>query len=612
MGTGLDNGTLPPDMRGIVPRAIQDMFERMEAKQKRNLEGYKYSVAVSFLELYNEDLVDLLNPRPRTAGSNSGPTIREDSNGNIVWSGVREEEVVSPEELLRLVYLTIAGALQNITDMRSCSCLQRGTLCRTTGSTDMNASSSRSHAIFSVILRQQAWIPALNEENQQQDPNSSSISSDEPNTTTTDPLVEATDINDEEEADYNPTNHPNGQWRHTVSKFHFVDLAGSERLKRTNAEGDRKKEGISINQGLLALGNVISALGDENKKGAHVPYRDSKLTRMLQDSLGGNSQTLMLACVSPSDLSYGETVNTLVYANRARNIKNRVLINQEFAGGAGANAALEKEVRSLRTLVAELREEVSNLKGGGKGSVLGEQAFRRASFMEDQDIMAADMVASQERQMQLQMQEQRDLLAKLSVSNAELKLARFDVDRLRFRSNRLKERVTGVNEELMTVMTERDAAVIELERYKSGRVHPTVNITPGSPQHGSSTDHTVSPSKTASDRPAPDVSLSMVASYNRTISDLRFRLAEANDRLAWYNEAVAMDGKLKPKPKAVEFDPTLDTPTQPQIQNLLEEQGLNPEVSHERHLLKAIQSNPEVGQVRSFGTCYSFLSVTAF
>lgn len=95
-------------------------------------------------------------------------------------------------------------------------------------------------------------------------------------------------------------------------------------MKRTGATGDRAKEGIDINSGLLALGNVISALGDPSKKGSHVPYRDSKLTRLLQDSLGGNSNTLMIACISPSDRDFLETLNTLKYANRARNIKNKV------------------------------------------------------------------------------------------------------------------------------------------------------------------------------------------------------------------------------------------------------------------------------------------------
>ena len=113
-----------------------------------------------------------------------------------------------------------------------------------------------------------------------------------------------------------------------VAKFHFVDLAGSERVKRTGATGNTLKEGISINKGLLSLGNVIAALTEEGKKN-HVPYRDSKLTRILQDSLGGNSRTSMIACVSPAEFNFEETFNTLKYASRARNIKNAPKVNRD-------------------------------------------------------------------------------------------------------------------------------------------------------------------------------------------------------------------------------------------------------------------------------------------
>jgi hypothetical protein len=113
-----------------------------------------------------------------------------------------------------------------------------------------------------------------------------------------------------------------------VAKFHFVDLAGSERAKRTGATGATLKEGISINKGLLSLGNVISALTEEGKKN-HVPYRDSKLTRILQDSLGGNSRTSMIACISPAEINFEETLNTLKYASRARNIKNKPIVNRD-------------------------------------------------------------------------------------------------------------------------------------------------------------------------------------------------------------------------------------------------------------------------------------------
>ena len=134
-----------------------------------------------------------------------------------------------------------------------------------------------------------------------------------------------------------------------VAKFHFVDLAGSERAKRTGATGATLKEGISINKGLLALGNVISALTEEGKKNQHVPYRDSKLTRILQDSLGGNSRTSMIACVSPAEINFEETLNTLKYASRARNIKNKPVVNRD------PNSA---QVAQLRQQVYELQREL--------------------------------------------------------------------------------------------------------------------------------------------------------------------------------------------------------------------------------------------------------------
>lgn len=108
-----------------------------------------------------------------------------------------------------------------------------------------------------------------------------------------------------------------------------MDLAGSERIKKTGATGLLLKEGISINKGLLCLGNVISALTEDSRKNVHIPYRDSKLTRILQDSLGGNSRTTMIACVSPAESNYEESLNAVKYASRARNIKNKPVINRD-------------------------------------------------------------------------------------------------------------------------------------------------------------------------------------------------------------------------------------------------------------------------------------------
>lgn len=159
---------------------------------------------------------------------------------------------------------------------------------RVVGGTAMNDQSSRSHAIFTISLEQI-----------------------QTNTLDETPL---------------PTS--GGSSSSMIkSKFHLVDLAGSERQSKTKAEGLRLKEGININLGLLALGNVISVLGEESGAPRHVPYRESKLTRLLQDSLGGNSHTVMIACVSPADSNMEETLNTLRYADRARKIKNKPIVN---------------------------------------------------------------------------------------------------------------------------------------------------------------------------------------------------------------------------------------------------------------------------------------------
>ena len=198
--------------------------------------------------------------------------------------------------------------------------LEQGTARRAVGSTEMNTHSSRSHAIFTLTIEQRVVGDAEPEPG-----------------TAGDGAVSEVAVGGEEE--------------YITSKFHFVDLAGSERLKKTKAEGERLKEGININSGLLALGNVISALGDETRmrQGAHVPYRDSKLTRMLQDSLGGNSRTLMIACVSPVDSNSEESKSTLQYANRARNIKNKPVINRD--PHSHLIAQLRKEVAGLRSLL---------------------------------------------------------------------------------------------------------------------------------------------------------------------------------------------------------------------------------------------------------------------
>ncbi|XP_076638045.1 kinesin-like protein 31E isoform X2 [Colletes latitarsis] len=299
MGTGFDV-EVDETVIGIIPRAIRHLFNGIAEKQQHARERAQmppeFKVTAQFLELYNEDLKDLLEP----GGPRGGARIHEDTAGNIHLAGVEPRIVVSPEQALEYLRL--------------------GALSRTTGSTQMNTQSSRSHAIFTLYIRQQKCIKV-------EDPDA------DIDTSGTEPASEFETL---------------------TAKFHFVDLAGSERLKRTGATGDRAKEGISINCGLLALGNVISALGDKTKKALHVPYRDSKLTRLLQDSLGGNSQTVMIACVSPSDRDFMETLSTLKYANRARNIKNKVTINQDKS--SRTIASLRREIQQLQLELMEYRQ----------------------------------------------------------------------------------------------------------------------------------------------------------------------------------------------------------------------------------------------------------------
>ena len=271
--------------RGIIPRVISRVFAMIDERSSEGGEdgdetgagaGVTFEVSVTFIEIYGEDVRDLLTENQ----SCNAVTVRE-LDGELVLVGATQLVVKSGEEMM--------------------DALERGSQMRVTASTHMNDTSSRSHAIFSISL------------------SSTRVSDGDAVEAEVTGCTAGVKKGGSEDTEFRS------------SKFHFVDLAGSERAKRTGASGVRMREGININKGLLALGNVISSLGDEKKRaaGAHVPYRDSKLTRILQDSLGGNSRTLMVACVSPADDSMEETLNALKYANRARNIKNKPVINRD-------------------------------------------------------------------------------------------------------------------------------------------------------------------------------------------------------------------------------------------------------------------------------------------
>lgn len=251
---------------GIIPRVFQDLIGKIKAD-----ENFDYITRVSFLEVYQEHVIDLL------AESISREINIREIRGNIVVSGVQEQFVGDFEDMLQ--YLEI------------------GANARSTGDTQMHSHSSRSHAIFTITLEQVPKSTTNKEASAQWLKNNSAEV----------PILRR-------------------------SKLHLVDLAGSERLKRTGAEGVRLRESVKINSGLLALGNVISSLGQDKTNSKmpelHVPYRDSKLTRLLQDSLGGNSKTVMIACVSLLEEDLDETVNTLKYAYRAKKIQNKPVMNK--------------------------------------------------------------------------------------------------------------------------------------------------------------------------------------------------------------------------------------------------------------------------------------------
>ncbi|XP_025017743.1 osmotic avoidance abnormal protein 3-like isoform X1 [Tetranychus urticae] len=242
--------TTPASQKGIIPRAFEHIFEAIAAT-----ENTKFLVHASYLEIYNEEIRDLLGT---------------DSKKKLDLKEAPEQGVFVPGLSCHPVH-----------DVKQCEQLMElGWKNRSVGATLMNADSSRSHSIFTVQLER---------------------------------------MQTGEMADFDTTIRK--------GKLNLVDLAGSERQAKTGATGDRLKEATKINLSLSALGNVISALVDGKCK--HIPYRDSKLTRLLQDSLGGNTKTLMVACLSPADNNYDETLSTLRYANRAKNIQNKPTINED-------------------------------------------------------------------------------------------------------------------------------------------------------------------------------------------------------------------------------------------------------------------------------------------
>ncbi|CAB3377767.1 Hypothetical predicted protein [Cloeon dipterum] len=349
MGTGYEL-TCGAENVGVLPRAIRHIFSGIESRQEQAREAGipipEFRVEAQFIELYNENLYDLLEP-DRSMQEPKNIRIHGDHFGGISVEGVNRTVVKIEEEAM--------------------SCLRNGALSRSTGETQMNQQSSRSHAIYTLHIQQRRLAPEESEDKE---------------------------------------NGVTGDFETLTSKFHFVDLAGSERLHRTGATGERAKEGISINCGLLALGNVISALGDKSKKVMHVPYRDSKLTRLLQDSLGGNSRTVMIACISPSTQDFMETLSTLKYANRARNIKNRVTINQDKY--SQQLSQLRQEVQRLQLELLEYKQGKRVVNSDGEESV-------NDMFHENK------MLITENNNFRLRLKAQQETIDTLTSRNTDLK-----------------------------------------------------------------------------------------------------------------------------------------------------------------------------------------------
>ncbi|KAG7312378.1 hypothetical protein JYU34_001867 [Plutella xylostella] len=262
---------------GIIPQICKDLFRRIRQTTSEDL---KYSVEVSYMEIYCERVRDLLNPK---------------NKGNL---RVREHPALGPyvEDLSKLA----VTSYQDIYDL-----IEEGNAARTVAATNMNETSSRSHAVFTIFFTQQRHDTITN------------LMSEK------------------------------------VSKISLVDLAGSERADSTGAKGTRLKEGANINKSLTTLGKVISALAEiaskskKSKKADFIPYRDSVLTWLLRENLGGNSKTAMIAAISPADINYDETLSTLRYADRAKQIVCKAVVNED------ANAKL---IRELKEEILKLRE----------------------------------------------------------------------------------------------------------------------------------------------------------------------------------------------------------------------------------------------------------------
>lgn len=318
-----------PELRGIIPNSFAHVFGHIAKKDG----DIRFLVRVSYLEIYNENVRDLLG---------------KDQNAKL--------EVKERPDVGVYVKDLSSYVMNNADDLDKTMTL--GNKNRSVGSTNMNERSSRSHAIFTIT-------------------------------------VECSEKG------------PDGQHHVRMGKLHLVDLAGSERQAKTGATGQRLKEATQINLSLSTLGNVISALVDG--KSTHIPYRNSKLTRLLQDSLGGNSKTVMIANIGPADYNFDETISTLRYANRAKNIKNKAKINED-----PKDALLREFQKEIERLRAQLAEE-------GEGSGGSEESESEEEVVEEGVTVKRKKKHRRKSMHALPPEKVAELRAKIEAEREELK-----------------------------------------------------------------------------------------------------------------------------------------------------------------------------------------------
>ena len=380
-----------PVLRGIIPNAFHHIFQAIDESENK-----QYLVHASYLEIYNEDVRDLLS-----ANYTRRLQLKEHPEKGVFVKDLSAFVVKSVAEIEKVM---VAGKKH-----------------RATGATDMNAQSSRSHSVFTITIE-------CSEEGM------------------------------------------DGEAHVRVGKLNLVDLAGSERATKTGATGDRLKEGININVSLSCLGNVIAKLADG--KTTHIPYRDSKLTRLLQDSLGGNSKTVMMANIGPADYNYEETMSTLRWANRAKNIKNKPKINEDPKDAMLRQ--FQEEIEALKAQLGQYGVDGEWIPGtggeGGEGpSGSGGGARMSAARMEE---MEAELEAEKARlaaDLDMVGSEKAKLAAELEERARLLEAEREEQAALQARLSAMQEKVLSGGTEGLIDLKEKQERELEEQRLKLER-----------------------------------------------------------------------------------------------------------------------------------------------